>query len=337
MQIFLDGLASQCKKYDLNAELLLVEWNPPADRPPLYAALRWPESPAPLRIRIIEVPARIHNRYKYSSGLPLFQMIAKNAGIVRARSDFVLSTNIDIIFSNGLIKYLSSEDLKQGCFYRVDRHDVSRDVYKYRDFEELLAACDRHIIRINHRNGITGYSGNESTEFYPTAPAIPFMGKRRKYIPGWKFILSNPDHRYVRLVYKLLRQYRNWLRLHTNACGDFTLMSKEDWFLIRGSPELEMYSLHLDSIVCYSAHFAGVQEIILDYPVYHIEHDSGWTPEAEKDRSLYRNLESRKVPVMSIKELDRWIARMHRRNGPLNHNGDDWGLAQEQLKETVIS
>ena len=41
MQLFVDGLADQARRFDMPTELVLVEWNPPADRPSLAEALRW--------------------------------------------------------------------------------------------------------------------------------------------------------------------------------------------------------------------------------------------------------------------------------------------------------
>ena len=48
-------------------------------------------------------PSVLHRRLKYADRLPLFQMIAKNVGIRRAKGQFVLATNIDILFSDELI------------------------------------------------------------------------------------------------------------------------------------------------------------------------------------------------------------------------------------------
>ncbi|MDB5305838.1 MAG: hypothetical protein JWO38_40, partial [Gemmataceae bacterium] len=42
MQLFVNGLLEQCRRHRLPAELVLVEWNPPPDRPRLADALRWP-------------------------------------------------------------------------------------------------------------------------------------------------------------------------------------------------------------------------------------------------------------------------------------------------------
>src|SRR5205085_9254318 len=85
MQLFVNGLINQCRRHQLRAELILVEWNPPANRSSLKDALSWPSSDSFCDIRIIQVPAEIHGRFKHSDGLPVFQMIAKNVGIRRAR------------------------------------------------------------------------------------------------------------------------------------------------------------------------------------------------------------------------------------------------------------
>ena len=336
MQIFLDGLFIQCKKFNLKTELILVEWNPPVDKPRLIEVLNWDKKNTFCSIRIIHVPPELHHRYKYSSGLPLFQMIAKNVGIVRAQGEFILSTNIDIIFSNELMEFLSSTRLKKGNFYRVDRHDVSRNIFKYGNFKELLNACKDHTIRINHKEGIIDCQNLKTKPFIPPFPTIPFIGKKRKYIPGIEWLEKYSDSSIVMYFYKLIKKHRLWIRLHTNACGDFHLMSRDDWFALKGAPELEQYSLHIDSLVCYSAFYAGINEIILDYPIYHIEHDGGWTPDVEKDRSLYEHFEKVKVPVMTIKEMDAWVNKMHASKSALQFNDDNWGLSKEKLQEETL-
>ena len=333
MQIFVDGLIAQCKRHDLNAELILVEWNPPADQPKLHEALRWPEDPTPCQVRIIEVPPELHHRLRHSEELPLFQMIAKNVGIFRARGRFILSTNIDIIFSDGLMGFLCSDSLRKGNFYRVNRHDVSENVPQYNSFDDILDFCKNNTIRICHRDGITDCRTKKTTLFFPH---FPFVGIRLHLIPGWRILIRLGKLKFFRLPFKFSGHYRQWLRLHTNACGDFTLMAKDDWLRFRGAPELEIFSLHLDSLVCYMAHCANLKEIILKHPIYHIEHSGGWTPEVEKDRSLYNRLEKVQVPVMLIDELDSWIADMYKRKRPIINNDENWGLSMEELKETII-
>src|SRR5581483_7026871 len=80
---------------------------------------------------------------------------------------------------------------------------------------------------------------------------------------------------------------RNPAYLHTNACGDFTLLSRRDWFRIRAYPELPVWPMHIDSLFCYAAYHAGIREVILRDPmrIFHIEHGSaqGATPEGEEE------------------------------------------------------
>lgn len=153
MQTFVNGLINQCKRHNLHAELILVEWNPPPDRPRFAQALHWPHDPSPCEVRIIEVPPERHARLKHSEALPLFQMIAKNVGIRRARGQFILATNIDIIFSDELIRYMTSGQLRSGRMYRIDRYDVMTDVPVDAPVEEQLEYCQQHMIRINARDG----------------------------------------------------------------------------------------------------------------------------------------------------------------------------------------
>jgi hypothetical protein len=124
--------------------------------------------------------------------------------------------------------------------------------------------------------------------------------------------------------------------LHWNACGDFTLMAREHWDDLRGYPELDLFSMHLDSLLCYAAHHAGMREKVLSEPmrIYHIEHGigSGWTPEGEGQ--LYERLAQRRIQCVSFGELVWSIAQMRRLGTTVIFNLEDWGLAGTALSET---
>ena len=83
MQLFVNGIFAQSKKYSLDTELIIVEWNPPSDKPGLAEELSWPDEHDFCTVCIIEVPPEIHQRYQYADKLPLYQMIAKNVGITK--------------------------------------------------------------------------------------------------------------------------------------------------------------------------------------------------------------------------------------------------------------
>lgn len=55
--------------------------------------------------------------------------------------------------------------------------------------------------------------------------------------------------------------------LHTNGCGDFTLIAGEHWFDLRGYPELDIFSMNIDSVFCFAAHYGGAREEVLPEPM----------------------------------------------------------------------
>ncbi|HMD48415.1 MAG TPA: hypothetical protein VKG79_04930 [Bryobacteraceae bacterium] len=128
MQAFTSGWISQAVRYSIPSELIIVEWNPPPGKPSLADALEWPDALGPCKVRIIEVPRELHARFAHGDALPLYQMAAKNAGILRARGEFVLATNIDILFSNELACFFAARRLQHGRMYRIDRHDAMSDI-----------------------------------------------------------------------------------------------------------------------------------------------------------------------------------------------------------------
>ena len=126
--------------------------------------------------------------------------------------------------------------------------------------------------------------------------------------------------------------------LHTNGCGDFTLMAREHWFDLRGYPEFDLFSMNLDSVLCYAAHHAGFREDILDSPmcIYHIEHQtgSGWTPEGQA--MLFARLAVKGLPFIDYREVTSWAVQMRQLNCPMIFNRENWGLAEFDFREMRI-
>jgi hypothetical protein len=95
--------------------------------------------------------------------------------------------------------------------------------------------------------------------------------------------------------------------------------------------------MHLDSFLCWAAHFAGAREEILHEPmrIYHIEHGvgSGWTPEGEN--RLFERIARKGIQSISHEELVESITQMRRMNAPVIFNREDWGMVAERLREIV--
>jgi len=126
--------------------------------------------------------------------------------------------------------------------------------------------------------------------------------------------------------------------LHTNGCGDFTLLSRERWFDLRGYPEIDVFSMNLDSMFCFAAHYGGARELVLADPmrIYHIEHGtgSGWTPEGQV--KLFERIAAKGIPCVENDEVLAWAKQMRRHKSPLIFNHEDWGMRDLALRQTSL-
>jgi hypothetical protein len=407
MQLFVDNVIGQVNRHGIPAELVLVEWNPPADRPRLADALRWPENPGLCTVRIIDVPSEVHRRLRHADRLPLFQMIAKNVGIRRARGDFVLVTNIDILLSHELMAYIGERPLQHGQLYRVDRYDVEGDIDVNAALDDQLAAADETIIRVCRRDGTldlrdgTFYRIYDSLYYLPWWIGVPLRLVRDLWRPALtvpirypyrlaRFVIRAPRRLaaaalrpggeqgdsfamrlLARLRHPLLRPARLALlaillsahiaseirlearrrrseivrlfifersrtKLHTNASGDFELLAREDWARTNGYAELEMYSMHLDSLHMYMAHWSGLRERFLPFKVYHLEHEGGFKPDPVGTQRLNERLNRDEIQQISNEQLFDWIIEMARSRRSLTFNDENWGLARDTFVERRI-
>ena len=603
MQAFTDGWIEQSNRFALESELVIVEWNQVEGRPPLAEALRWPEGNRYCTVRVITVPPAVHKRYRHAESLGLYQMIAKNVGIRRARGQFILATNIDILFSSELMERLARRDLSKSRMYRIDRMDAMGEIPAGAGIEERLRWCAGHLLRVNAREGTFGLTGEGlrsvaaadiaaqdsgiwfdsnwfAPEFYNGHPyrwvgkeatlhlrapggradaqlslqvepgtgtgygplllvAVDEAGKKigefyvnrmqivrfapglepgqegrvrlhvvggglqvdndprvlnarvlsaswhrrpdwkeqakwwlrkayrrwkgmekepagaqerqaeeerggLKYGAGWgtwqrlgagyarwvagegelelstatgwgalemdlevgpdavgkrvRVVLSDEagrelgsvwlqgrkrfvwrtegekrEARRVRIrgereggaeveadkrvivMHKLMwtpagtqgaagreiaevRDSKGAVHLHTNGCGDFTLLSREAWFDLRGYPEFDAFSMNIDSVFCWAAHHAGFEEEMLEEPlrIYHIEHGvgSGWTPEGEA--KLYERIQKKKIPWLEYPDVISWARDMNRFHVPFVFNLGNWGLAEDEFEEREI-
>ena len=155
--------------------------------------------------------------------------------------------------------------------------------------------------------------------------------------------------------------------LHTNASGDFQLMSRHYWHLLRGYPEIDIVAARVDALLSYMAYAAGIEELILNEPMclYHIDHDNKFNEIHQKSKSKLEILLSLplipnyisskmlsayhilapdrgKVKVLGVPTLSRYQYDRLRRDivaGKRSYtfNKDTWGLGEEHLEEFVIS
>lgn len=152
LQTTVDNLILQAKKYNLNAELIIVDWNPPHDKPLLKDVLVFKNGTSPLKIRFIVVPPQIHKSYKAYSSINILPVVAVNVGIRRAKGQFIWPTNADLLFSNELIEFLALEKMDKDKFYRVFRYSVNENVLSCNSLEDRLDFCRKNIVQAYQKN-----------------------------------------------------------------------------------------------------------------------------------------------------------------------------------------
>lgn len=328
-QIFINCLARQAAAFQLPVELILVDWNPVADRPGLAAVLQLPaETSNWCQARVITVPTAHHARLKYADKLAFFQMIAKNAGIRRARGEFVLATNIDIIFSAELFAFLARRKLEAGKMYRTDRHDIQAGLSENLTLNETLDYAWANPIRSHRRIGPKSLLSALYQTPHHVRTCEPDLDAVRR-IGG--FAVKNQDG-----AWQVSAERSTSIEhLHTNGCGDFKLLSRAGWAAIRGYPEFEAFSFNIDSMGLVAAHYAGFEEVSLLPPCvcFHIEHSlgSGWTPEGEK--KLFARLRTSNILNPEWPVLLPLVDQMRRERRTLEFNHSGWGLGDFDLPE----
>lgn len=306
MQIFVDSLVHLAERHGLAMELVVVEWNPEPGRAPLADALRWPAMLA-TKARVITVPAELHDRLRNSEHLRMFQMIAKNVGIRRARGEFVLATNADLLFTDELVTFLASKRLQRGVMYRVDRTDVP-EVLEGDTVDERLRYCASHVLRVHTQHG-------------------SFVTGR---VPGPRTIAKV----FLESVVSKVRGRADYYSAFTNGAGDFTLLSADDWQKLRAYAELQQYSLHIDAALCCAARGTGVELEILRDPMrmFHMEHGHGFGSFAgRKKTNPHLDL------ALTRRQHRRWCLRLLAGKDLPWAESESWGFAGESLPERVIA
>jgi hypothetical protein len=314
---FLESVYHSAKNSGLRVEVIVVEWNPPENQPNLYDVLLKPDSSSNAVLRVITVPKETHNSFVNSKVIPLYQMIAKNVGIRRADSENILCTNVDILFSAEVFNWLKKNKVQKGKFYRANRCDIPAQVLKIESYNDKMLFAKQNIIKR------LGKSMNHEALHLPDifyvssklAALINFC-----IVKAWK-------------IYK--KQNYPYFTLDLEACGDFTLMTKADWLDIDGYAELDMYSIHIDSMALWSCAVKEKKQVILpkSCSVYHIDHKNGW--ESENPIETIKFLKSKPCLDYSLVEKGGHYLLKNKQNW--NINTSDWGFANEVFEEKVFN
>ncbi len=319
-QCFVNGIYEQATKFDLGIELIIVEWNPPRERAKLGEVLPKPASNQPVTLRIIEVSEELHLSFEKADPLPLHQMIAKNVGIKRAKGQFVLATNIDILFSDDCFAFFAKKSMQTDTFYRTSRCDVPREIMEIKSFEQQVDYAQKNTFQR------LGFTKNLKHVDWITYPLL--FGRHR--------LIQALDTFFSIFLFPFPKK-KNPLLLNMFACGDFTMMAKDKWEMLQGYYEAPIYPLHIDSMLLVSAYTLGMKQFNLskDACIYHIDHDSGWSSTYTKpEEAIKKNIKRRGIDYFQFIAGAQQLVKEKR---PYQFQQDNWGLGQHELKEQTFN
>lgn len=305
--------------YKVSSEIILVNWNPISERPSVVSELSLFAKRERVRIRVIDVPESLHARFidpDVRQTVPLYEFIAKNTGIRRAKGNYILCTNADVLIHPKIIRSIAQLEMKDGCYYRADRLDFHRF-----DGEPDLNSLWNAGFAIS----LKGFMYHFPFSFlkplqYRVLRALNTLRVR------WELFKHNHE-KWANCV-RLNVVYDNGAyHAHCLNSGDFMLMHRADWFRLKGYPEYTEIATHTDAIFTVLAH-GNLEEKVLPFPVFHREHERRYTWEAiKKDDtfvSAYRLFEKISKTVVNQENHEKYL------------NADDWGLASEKLAEQTV-
>lgn len=296
------SLYHQLSENNIHAEILFVNYNPVEDGVPIEQFIQWPRSTDKLRIRLITVPNHVHLELLKAGdrkNVPVMEYLGKNAGIRRAKGEYILCVNPDIIFPDNLIPELKS--LKKDSFYRTDRVDFVGNL-----------ASDSQITRVFLKG--QDYPINSLDELPELRRKNTRINRWRSFTPKIEWLLnviSVP-------VYYNTAEYR----VHCNVSGDFMLMHRDYWERFCGYNENRPIALHVDALMVVQAAALGLDEVVFTQPIFHQEHLRRY--DAKTENPLFKEAFDFFVNE-SVKMLNQQT--------PAVYNDSSWGSVNFDLPE----
>jgi len=120
-------------------------------------------------------------------------------------------------------------------------------------------------------------------------------------------------------------------KLHTNACGDFTMIDKKSFYKMNGYYEFDGFSWHIDSLLLFKAHYYfNLNFINLKFPMYHINHEPGKSYSENKKISINK-IKKTKLDFINDEKLLNIINKYKKKKMYKDDKNKAWGLAQKEL------
>ncbi len=319
LQDFFNWNCSLLEIKKVETEIVFVNWNPIENEPSILDLIGFPKNAKYVQIRIITVPSKLHESFvnsKVRRTVPIFEFLAKNVGVKRAKGEFILCLNADVLLHPKIVESIASRTLSIECYYRANRLD----------FKSISGAFKMHQL---YKKGVfISLKGFK----YSLNKALP-----KKLQVAYLMLFNS-----VRLFWELFK-YRNLkfsdlfgfsvtfdnaeYYAHCLNSGDFMLMHRTHWMQYKGYPETTFVSTHTDALFTIFSH-SQLKEIVFKKPIFHQEHERRYTSKLIKEdpelTKAYRDFQEISQKVLRSLYIDPYL------------NNDEWGLNNYSLDEIII-
>jgi hypothetical protein len=238
--------------------------------------------------------------------------------IRRAKGEYVLSTNADILLHPFIIQFITKKLLDKKCYYRTDRLDYKNiDFYDFDNPYATLQKIQQKVFRLMLKGYAYEVSGENFSAVY-----------RTRLENSWRIFLDlNPS---LTQRWEMDNNYEGFvMNYHTHCSGDFMLMHRDNWFNLRGYPEDTYISTHCDAIFTVMSSASGLKETVLQWTIYHQDHERRFNTDFDESKN------NQDIATMFKRFLDD-TREMIASGEPKIVNPPDWGFASENFKETII-
>lgn len=318
-------MAHWIEHYKIPAELLFINYNPIAENHIMEEQITWPKGKHFFKTRIITVPSEIHEKLidpTVRKTIPLFEFIAKNVGIRRAKGQFILCTNADILFSEKIFDRLAKQNLESGCLYRCSRLDfktLENKLSENGSWENVEKKIKKKVFKFFLQGGTFELRFPSKLETR-TKILETFNAQRKRY---YRMVAKLPFIEYVPYLPKMFPEELFVFDYHCNASGDFALMDRDSWLNGICYPEDTWISTHTDSLHLINVAVSKIRIEVWPYFVYHRDHERRFDfskKNRDMEKMYHRLLEDTQKMLLHGK--------------PISRNNADWGLKGIELPES---